>query len=150
MIDSVQRSFLKSIGVTEKYAFLEMNLAPLQLRRDLSMLGALHKCAWGTAHKDMLKLFPLHKYPMHPDGPFWKSNVHDRQLHDFCNWKSVRPWQLWMKRSAYGLVGVYNDLPQSVVNMEKVSLFQKTLQNTAKELCRNDFPDWEFVFSPKV
>jgi hypothetical protein len=147
-IDSVQRSFLKAIGVSEAKAFVEMNLAPLQMRRDLSMLGALHKCAYEVAHADMCKFFPLHKPTLHKYQTRWRP-THNHQLHDFCREKSERPWQLWMKRSAYGLIGVYNELPQKVIDLKKVSLFQRELQDTAKELCKNNFPDWQSIYTPK-
>ena len=145
----MQRSFLKVIGVSEAKAFVEMNLAPLQMRRDLSMLGALHKCSYKVAHADMCKFYPLHK-PTEHRYPTRRRPTHDHQLHDFCREKSERPWQLWMKRSAYGLIGVYNELPQKLIDLKKVSLFQRELQDTAKELCKNNFPDWQSIYTPNA
>jgi len=42
--DKVQSSFLQEIGLTEKEALLSYNLAPTNLRRDIAILGLLHKC----------------------------------------------------------------------------------------------------------
>ena len=49
------KGFSDTSVVSEATAFVEMNLAPLQMRRDLSMLGASHKCAHRGVHADMCK-----------------------------------------------------------------------------------------------
>ena len=36
---------------------LEFNLAPLQLRRAIAVLGVTHRCVHGNAHDDMCALF---------------------------------------------------------------------------------------------
>ena len=40
-LDSVQTSFLQHLELDERHAFLDFNLAPLRLRRDIGMLGVL-------------------------------------------------------------------------------------------------------------
>ena len=49
-IDSVQRSFLRHLGIDEKRAYIEFNFALLKLRRDIGMLGVLFKICRGAAH----------------------------------------------------------------------------------------------------
>ena len=44
-------AFLRHLGVSVRNAFVNLNLATLELRRDIGMLGALWKIAHGTAHK---------------------------------------------------------------------------------------------------
>ena len=46
-VDRVQRRFLVDIGVDETSALLEFNLAPLGLRRDIAMLGLIHRTVLG-------------------------------------------------------------------------------------------------------
>ena len=57
-LDSVQRLFLHGVGLTEEEALLEYRLAPLRTRRDLAMLGLLHRCALKTASPQLLEFFP--------------------------------------------------------------------------------------------
>ena len=58
-LDSVQISFLEHLGLHERDAFLHFNIAPLQLRRDVGMLGVLWKIAHNKAHKLIAELFPM-------------------------------------------------------------------------------------------
>ena len=59
----MQNSFLNHLGLGDRDAFLRFNLAPLQLRRDVGMLGALWKVSRGIAHPDLCALFPLCPIP---------------------------------------------------------------------------------------
>ena len=42
-LDRVQRRFLREVGLSPEEALLEYNLAPLQTRRDIAMLGLIHR-----------------------------------------------------------------------------------------------------------
>ena len=42
-VDRVQRRFLREVGLTEEQALHHHNLAPLQTRRDMAMLGLIHR-----------------------------------------------------------------------------------------------------------
>ena len=44
-LDAVQRRFLRELGITEAQALLDHNLAPLETRRDIAMLGVIHRAA---------------------------------------------------------------------------------------------------------
>ena len=57
-LDNVRDSFVRHLGLDSRSAYLEFNLAPTKLRRDIAMLGFLHKVSLGDAHKDILCLFP--------------------------------------------------------------------------------------------
>ena len=56
-LDSVHRSFLRHLGIDEKRAYMEFNLAPLKLRRDIGILGVLFTICGGAAHADFNVLF---------------------------------------------------------------------------------------------
>ena len=47
LVEKVQRSFLNDIGVDELTAFMDFNLAPLNLRRDIAMLGLIRRTVIG-------------------------------------------------------------------------------------------------------
>ena len=46
-IDSVQRQFLREMGMTQEEALVNFRLAPLQTRRDIAMLGVIHRAVIG-------------------------------------------------------------------------------------------------------
>ena len=46
-LDRAQDSFLRQLNVDRDIALLEFNLAPLAMRRDIAMLGILHRDAIG-------------------------------------------------------------------------------------------------------
>ena len=49
-VGEVQRRFLQKLEVTESQAFLEYNFAPTELRRNIGILGLLHKRVLGQCH----------------------------------------------------------------------------------------------------
>ena len=52
-LDELQRRFVRKLGLNESEAFLrEGGLAPLELRRDIAVLGFLHKIQLGEVHPD--------------------------------------------------------------------------------------------------
>ena len=57
-LDDAQNRFLRVIGITPECTFLEYNFAPPKLRRNLSMLGMLHKRVLGKCHPSFERLFP--------------------------------------------------------------------------------------------
>jgi hypothetical protein len=67
LFDSLQARLLSHMGLSESTAFLDFNLAPLVVRRDIAMLGVIHKCVLGITHKSLCDLFPLsridHAFP---------------------------------------------------------------------------------------
>ena len=42
-IDRVQSRFLRRVGLSEEEAFVKFRLAPLSMRRDIAILGFLHR-----------------------------------------------------------------------------------------------------------
>ena len=49
-LDSVQRGFLHELDISPDAAFDEYNFAPPNLRRDIGVLGLMHKRVLGIAH----------------------------------------------------------------------------------------------------
>ena len=108
-LDTVQTRFLKVIGVDEVTALNKFHLAPLTTRRDIAMLGLIHRTAMGKGPAQFKE--------------FFKRDPHSKVLHDprsDCNAPIT-------KRSALGLVAIYNMLPPRVLRSKTVSAFQKKL-----------------------
>ena len=55
--------FLRDIQLDARSAFLGHNMAPLSMRRDIAMLGFLHKRMLGDTHGDICSLLPLFLEP---------------------------------------------------------------------------------------
>ena len=115
-IDSIQARFLREIGLTEEDALLQFKLAPLHTRRDIAMLGVIHRTAIGQGPPQFRRLFPLSRYP--PLGS------HGRHIVDF----RAHHRQEYFQRSTFGYVKIYNELNADFVGLEDVKTFQRKLQ----------------------
>ena len=144
-LDACQTSFLKEIGLTEETALLEFNLAPLNVRRDVAMLGVLHRTVLGQGPEPLRHLFQA---DMSVSTRHTRSseNKHDRQLVDMRNQHFLKI----TRRSAFGLVAVYNKLPQRIVSQETVRVFQSHLQLLVKKQCSLQDVRWTELLSPRV
>ena len=58
-IDGTHRRFLREIEMSEAEAFLKHNFAPPTLRRNIGLLGVLHKRVLGKSHPMMERLLPF-------------------------------------------------------------------------------------------
>ena len=58
-VDRVQRRLLRELGLTELEGLTRYRLAPLPSRRDMAMLGVLHKVVLGLAPPQLAAFFPL-------------------------------------------------------------------------------------------
>ena len=140
-IDDVHYNFLEKIGVSAEEAFLNYNFAPPTLRRDIGILGLLHKRVLGLGHPIFQQLFPF----IVDVGGDHLCAGHDKQLHSHL---SEANFQLSMFcRSIFGMTYVYNLLSQDIVNCEKVSVFQTSLTKNARKLCESGDPNWALCFS---
>ena len=52
-----------------------------------------------------------------------------------------------IKRSIFGLIRVFNRLPQAAVDAKSTKLFQRYLQDCAKNAAKNDASGWPLMFS---
>ena len=145
-MDDLQRSFLRRVGLTEEVAFLHYNLAPLSLRRDIGMLGFIHRAVLGVASPLICSLFPAAIVVDTEARTRLQQRRHPRQLLERCDGSHCD----YMKNSVFGLVGVYNRLPTGLVTHETVSSFQRSLTDVAREACRAQKVSWHSVFSPRV
>jgi hypothetical protein len=132
-LDAVQARFLRDIGVDDITALTTFHLAPLSARRDIAMLGVIHRTILGEG-PDQFKDF-FRRDPTHP-----VKLLDPRQA-------SRSPLT---KRSALGLVAIYNMLPQNVLDFQTVPAFQKGLQGILSKYAMSGHPQWSEVFSPRL
>ena len=50
-----------------------------------------------------------------------------------------------IKRSIFGLIRVFNRLPQAAVDAKTTKLFQRYLQDCAKHAAKNDASEWQLM-----
>ena len=74
--DSVQNHFLHEIEMTSSDAFLEYNFAPPTPRRNIGVLGLIHKRVLGNAHPVFQQLLPFFN-----DVFGYSRPGHDKQLY---------------------------------------------------------------------
>ena len=142
-VDQVQRSFLHKLEVSESSAFLQYNFAPTVLRRSIAILGLLHKRVLGQCHRSFNELLPWYADHAHRfDNP--RDFGHDKRL--YGHWLEAGEHRALFNRSIFGMIDIYNNLPQEIVDAKSVSTFQTLLTCKAKERCRQEVPLWEFSF----
>jgi len=139
--DASQRHFLENLGIDERYAFLEHNFAPPSLRRNIGVLGLLHKRVLGLSHPIFQKLLPFHADVF---GSL-RQGEHTRQLYGHV--LIVQAQHSLHARSIFGMVYVYNRLPQELVDCATIASFQSGLTHMARTRCQNGDPDWSKAFS---
>ena len=142
-LDRVQDRFLRELGLSSADAFLQYNLAPVAMRRDIGILGLIHKCVVGVADITLRELFPAAEQRCHRHDTRLSSRRHNKQVLDRCDGRHSE----LLARSIFGLVKVYNLLPQHMVDHTEVTAFQHTLTLHAKHVCKSGVHDWHRVFS---
>eukprot|EP00969_Alexandrium_andersonii_P145047 6413038-Alexandrium_andersonii.AAC.1 len=56
-LDNLQRRFLRDISISEEDALLRFRLAPLAVRRDIALLGLVHRAALGIGPLPLQQIF---------------------------------------------------------------------------------------------
>ncbi len=144
-VDRVQRRLLRELDLTEVDALRDYRLAPLSSRRDMGMLGALHKLSLGTAPQQLALLLPRRGLVHEPHRArlrHWRP-LHGKQLSTPAHFRSSD----LMKRSLFGLAHCYNALPQEAVDCKNVKLFQTQLQQSLLRYAECKDGDWERLYS---
>ena len=134
-LDNCQTRFLNEIGISEIDAFLEFNFAPLRLRRNIGVLGLLHKRVLGLAHPIFQDLLPFHDHSQHGAS----TGNHTRQLYGHAL-DVVFQSSLYHK-SIFSMVHIYNRLPQKTIDKKTVSDFQRDLTFITRASCREGVQD---------
>ena len=128
-LDKVQTGFLNRLGFTEAEALETFKLAPLCSRRDMAMLGVLHRAALGKGPAHFQEFFQVDTQVRR--GTTRRSLLrHDKPLVEYRKGRFLEV----LRRSALGLVAVYNLLSAKAVAAKTVRSFQAQLQEVLLEL----------------
>ena len=132
-LDNIQTKFLQDAGVTAEEALMEFNLAPLAMRRDIAMLGLIHRAALGKGPPQLRQLIKRRPGSCMIVDPY--ENVTRRPI---------------IRRSMWGLVPVYNRLGSAAQSKQTVKDFQTGLQERVKRLLQAGHTDrWQCTYSPR-
>ena len=141
LLDEIQNEFLESIAISRVDDLMTFNLAPLGLRRDIYRLGALHRINLGIAPIPLRNLIPKRVSNLRSYGFRNGISYHSKQLQDCVSSNSL----VFLKRSLFGLVYIYNRLKQETVDANSVQVFQKRLLCIAKKDVDVN-PSWDLMF----
>ena len=138
-LDNVLSSFLRQTNVSDLDALCHFNLAPLSARRDMAMLGVIHRAVLrkGPSHF-------FHYFNLAPPTRFLRRR-HSRHLIDLRQARSLCMYN----NSVIGLIWVYNILPSSIVKLNTVRDFQSALQDLLKSVATSGLYEWQVLFSPR-
>ena len=116
------------------------------MRRDIAMLGILFKVSRGIAPSPIQSMFSLRPSNLDAYGFASGRSRHSRQIMDpVCPSHGV-----CIKRSIFGLIRVFNLLPQTTVDAISPKAFQRRLQFSAKQAAELCTPEWECMYRPHV
>ena len=108
-LEAIHARLLRAANMTPVEALLHCRLAPLHTRRDMAMLGLIHRSLLGRGPPHFKKLFRLQD----PGGERGRTRLaqarHRFQLEEF------EGTQEYVCRSVLGLIRVYNLLPVQIV-----------------------------------
>ena len=135
---------LNHVGISKEEALLQYRLAPLKSRRDIAMLGVIHRAVLGEGPDHFRKHFIAKTSTTRHEGRETLKR-HDRQLETFRkgNFLEVVP------NSILGLVDIYNLLPAFAVDTKHVHEFQRILQGMLTQLAEKRENGWENLFCPR-
>jgi hypothetical protein len=131
-LDKLQDRFLLELGITKEAALMDFKLAPLSMRRDIAMLGILHRAATGDGPEHFREYFRRRSGSLMLESPTATNTV-----------------SLLWKRSIWGLIRVYNTLG-GALQCAAVKDLQFMLQERAKRIVVKQLNDnWEELYSPR-
>ena len=140
-MDKLQTSFLKQIGLTPLEALTKYALAPLSTRRDIALLGVVHRTVLGEGPPQFARWF----FPAEPAKHTYNTRrqearaKHGKQLHDYLDGSQ----SALLRRSALGLPRVYNALTPDTVACKTVKSFQAALQKLVLREAETGNQEWE-------
>ena len=151
LLDAVQERAIKAAGASKIEALNDLNLAPLSVRRDIAMLGIIHRATLGRGPDQFCQFFQA-DMTARKEG----RGKHRLQLQQLPNhisdfmFPGSRPAD-YIEYSAHGLIKVYNLLPSYIVEGSQcVRSFQASLQTLVRNRANSGCTDWELTLSPRV
>ena len=143
-VDGAQNTFPRELDLSPADAFLNHAFAPPSLRRNVGILGLLHKRVLGKCHPSFDRLLPW--WTTRFSEP--RGQGHTKQL--YGHGVEISHHQAIFQRSIFGMVDVYNDLPQQVVDSCSVSSFQHCLMHIISTRCKLEDVNWAYSLSRRA
>jgi len=151
-LEHIQDRLLEAAGMSSLDALVHCRLAPLSARRDIAMLGLIHRTVLGKGPSHFRTFFKADA-----QARVAATARHRLQLIEYKDghWTDFalpnsRPAD-YISYSMLGLVSVYNRLPAEIVEAtSSVSAFQGTLQAFMVDIATAGHEDWAQTFSPRV
>ena len=144
-LDDVQARFIRQFNMSEEAAFMHFNLAPLETRRDIAILGVIHRAAMREGPPQLWKFFCL----ACPDNVPARSSRHFRpHSMRLAEWPPERNLDV-ARRSALGMIRVYNLLPHECVLHKTLSEFQRALSGLVRDRVVAGDHRWRHLLSPR-
>ena len=150
-LQNVQDRVLEAVGATAVDALLNFRLAPLRVRRDIALLGLIHRTVLGDGPKQFQKFFEIDERVRREGSGKHSFQLKPLALHesDF-RFPGSRP-AAYIDHSAFGLITIYNKLPSWIVEKNnKVSTFQRDLQELVIQRAVAGCSNWELTLSPRM
>ena len=132
--------FLRELHVTPEHAFLEYAFAPPSLRRNIGILGLLHKRVLGKCHPSFASLLPF--WTDQPEEI--RARGHTRKLYGHST--EVKFQRPIYDSSIFEMVDIYNNLLQQVVDGTSVNSFQHYLIHIVRTRCQSEETRWAKSF----
>ena len=142
-LDNVQKHFLRQLGITDIEAATVHRLIPLSSRRDVAMLGVIHRSGLGRGPPSVSVFFPPGRIP---ERRTRVTRCHSKPVADFTEFLP----QDYIARSALGYAPVYNLLPERIVQATCVKQFQCLLQRLVIDRAAGGAADWQCTLSSRV
>jgi hypothetical protein len=145
-LDSIQNRMLRIVDATELDALMYFNLAPLSTRRDIAMLGMIHRAVIGKG-PDQLRRFFYRNTQVNTCyiQTRRQESKHSAELKEYRDGSHKE----YISRSALGLVSVYNLLPENMLDIQDISVFQGALQDLVKGSASRGDGFWQKLLSPR-
>ena len=143
-LDMVQTRVCNAMGVSDEEALMKHNLAPLDTRRDVAMLGLIHRSVIGLVPEQFKTRFVRAEPVARPHGRD-SLRSHGRQLRSYRTGNFLQV----LAHSILGLIDVYNLLPEYVISAGSVKLFQHRLQELLKASIVDGVAKLRKLFSPR-
>ena len=152
VLDRVQDKLLDAAGMSSVDALNACRLAPLTARRDMALLGLIHRTVLGKGPRHFSAFFRA-DLQARQEG----RGTHRLQLVEYTHghvsdymFPGSKPAN-YIAHSMLGLVAIYNRIPAYIVEgCGSVSSFQSALQQLLSGLANANMHNWECAFSPRL
>ena len=144
-LNNLQDKLLREVGCTDVEALFLWNLAPLETRRDIAMLGLVHRAVLGKGPTHFERFFKKKAATTVAYRTRAAAGRHDRQLEEVTHLHCPG----LLRRSAFGLIRVCNLLPREVVATDSVKEFQRKVQDLVKAHAEGGDENWKRTVSPR-